>query len=151
MCLGELVNAYFCHLQRVYEVGIEMHVGAKRARESAALERQLRAVATADVRAATGPALRRVGLDAAACHDEALQVGLRRVRPTAHAAPPGHRYEEASTSSASSDGTSTGATALAGSASASATTVAIGSSASASGVISSVGWLASAWWESRPQ
>ena len=121
----------------------------KRAGEATALERRLGAGAVADVGAAAGSPLRGIGLHTPIGDDDAPQVGLRRLRATAHAAPRGDGYEDASTSSASSSGTSTGA--VAASAPASATTDAPGSSASASGVISSVGWSASAWWESRPQ
>ncbi len=148
MRLGELVNAYFCHLDRVYEVRIDLHPGAKRAGERAALERRLRALATAEVRAAAGAPLRGIGFDAAFGDHETVKVGLRRRPATAHAAPLGNSYDGASASSASSAGTSTGATMP--SAPASAVSDGTGPS-SASGAISSVGWPASAWWESRPQ
>ena len=152
MCLGELVNAYFCHLQRVYDVRFDMRLRAKRSCEAAALERLFGACGTAEIRATTGTPLGGVGLDPAPGQDEAVQVGLRRMLATTHAAPPGDRYEDASPSdaaSASSSGTSTGA--VTAPAPASAMTDAAGSAASASGAISSVGWSASAWWESRPQ
>ena len=152
MCLGELMNAYFCHLQRVYEVGIQMHLRAKRSREAAAAARQIGALAATDIRATSGSPLRPIALDAPLDEHEALQLGLGRVLATAHAAPRRDRYEDASASdgaSASSSGTSTGD--VTASAPASATIDASGSAASASGAISSVGCSASAWWESSPQ
>ena len=135
MPLGELVNAYFCHLQRVYEVGIDLHLRAERSCEAPTPQRGLCACAAAEVGAAARPPLRRIGLDAALGQHETLQLGFRRKLATTHAAPRRNRYEEASTSSASSSGTSIGA--WTASAPASAVT-------DSSAGISSVGWLASA-------
>lgn len=124
------------------------HGGAEGPLEAAALERDPRAAATADVRATARTALRGVGLDATVDDDHAPQIGLCRQRATAHAATPRSGYEDASGSaadaSASSAGTSTGAgvalAAVAGTSSPSSST----RGSSSAGAISSVGWWASA-------
>ena len=109
-----------------------MDGGAKRPLKAAALDREPGAAATADVGAAARQALLGVRQHATLAKDHTPQIGLCRERATADAAPAWSGYEVAPGSSASS----------------AATAATVGSS---SGAISSVGWFASAWWESRPQ
>ena len=100
---------------------MDLDGATKGARETAAPRCALGAVAIADVRAAPGTALRGVRFDHVAGKDDTQQVGLRRPLAAADAAPLRDAYEVPPRPAWPAE-----------------TTL-------------SVGWLASAWWESRPQ